>query len=452
MDFAGRRTTILGLGRHGGGVAAANYCAARGAVVTATDLADEVALADALAALDLRRITRRRLGGHEAADFREAEILVVNPAVRPDSRWVELARQSGATITSEIELFLRACRGHVIAVTGSNGKSTTATMLHEMLATGGRRTWLGGNIGRSLLPDLGRIAADHWVVLELSSFQLTWLNPTCPLPELAVVTNCTANHLDWHPSLEHYVAAKRRLAGIGRVDAAIADIRPARVVLNTDDAELQSWLPLLADRNVPLVSDDSLRPLNVPGLHHRSNARCAAAAARIVGCDDAAIHQSLARFTGLPHRLQPVGEAGGRTFYNDSKATTPEATIAALRAMDRPVWLLAGGYDKRVPLEGLAQAIVERCRGAAFFGAIGERLHQLVRQCDSGLDQSPAATLDDALDWCWARSTPGEAILLSPACASFDQFADYAARGEHFAHLVRQLEPAVITTAVQATV
>ena len=211
MQLYGQRATVMGLGRHGGGVGAARYLAEQGARVTVTDLADADALADSLDELAGAGIERFHLGGHREADFTEADLVVVNPAVRPDNPFVELARTAGARITSEIELFLDACPAPVIGVTGTTGKSTTAAMIAAALDAAGRRSWLGGNIGRSLLADLPRIRSDDWVVLELSSFQLHWLGENVRWPRLAVLTNFAPNHLDWHGSVEHYRQSKQRL-------------------------------------------------------------------------------------------------------------------------------------------------------------------------------------------------------------------------------------------------
>ena len=231
QELAGRRVTVMGLGRHGGGVAASRYLAEQGATVTVTDLASESELAESVGELAGVPIARFHLNGHREEDFRDTDCVVVNPAVKPDNRLVQLARQAGARITSEMELFLEACRGHLIGVTGSNGKSTTAAMTAAILSASGRRTWLGGNIGRSLLADLPQIGPDDWAVVELSSFQLYWLSATVRMPEIAVVTNCTPNHLDWHPAWEHYVAAKQRLLLEGKSE-------DRRAVLNPHDAEV----------------------------------------------------------------------------------------------------------------------------------------------------------------------------------------------------------------------
>ena len=420
----------MGLGHFGGGVAAARWLARQGAVVTVTDTADEHDLADSLAALADVPIDRLRLGGHAEEEFLAVDLVVVNPAVRPGNRLLEISRRGGARLTSEIELFLEACPAPVVGVTGSNGKSTTAAMIAAILQADGRRAWLGGNIGHSLLDDLDRIAAGDWAVLELSSFQLWHLGSTARMPQVAVVTGCSRNHLDWHGTYEDYVAAKQRI------------LTCQVVVLNAHDAEAASWGPMVEGRLLGPVPLAEIPPLRVPGRHNRINAACAAAAATAVGCSAAAIRAGLESFAGIAQRLEKIATIDGRTFYNDSTATTPESTVAALEALDRPVWLLAGGGDKGCDFAALTTAVAENACGAAFYGAVGRMLYDRLKAADSGIPCTAVQTMADALDWCWKGSRPGDAVLLSPGCSSHDQFRNFRHRGEHFVELVRALDNA----------
>ncbi len=435
MNYRGQRVTIMGLGHFGGGAAAARWLARQGAIVTVTDLADEHQLSDSLPLLADAPIAALHLGGHREDDFRNADLIVVNPAVRPDSPWLRVARQAAARLCTEIELFMERCPAPMVGVTGSNGKSTTTAMIAAILrARGGKsgcRTFLGGNIGGSLLDELPQIGPDDWVALEISSFQLWHAGPAAKMPHVAVVTGCSPNHLDWHPSYADYVAAKQRILS-GQTPDDFA-------VLNTLDAEVASWSPLVRGREVPLPELDELPALPVPGRHNRVNAACAAAAATGAGCTADEIRRGLEEFRALPQRLEWFAVVEGRRFYNDSTATTPESTIAALRSLDVPIWLLAGGKNKGAELQPLAAEIVGRARGAAVYGAARrELLDQVVRR-DRQFACAAVETLDEALRWCWSRSRPGEAVLLSPACASTDQFRNYRRRGEYFAELVRRL-------------
>ena len=448
MDLEQRRVTVMGLGRHGGGVAAARYAALAGAIVTVTDTASESVLAESLAALSELPIARYCLGKHEACDFRSAEVLIVNPAVPPGNSFVELARTNGATITTELELFLRACPAHIVAVTGSNGKSTTTTMFAEILQASGRKIWLGGNIGRSLLPDLPHMTSDDWVALEVSSFQLAQLvgemsiDPPLRCLDAAIVTNCQANHLDWHGDFAMYAAAKQRILGM---------IRPGgSVLLNPFATELESWTCPPDVNRVALTDDDHIPVLSVPGEHNRINARCAATAALAVGCELADIQTALKNFRGLPHRIELVGEVAGRYFYNDSMATTPESVVVALESLTQPVWLLAGGKDKGGNLSELAATIAKHARGVCFYGAARQRLYAAIEPYITASNAIQTAslsrdavsiveTLDEAVAWCYAHSTAGDALLLSPACSSYDQFQDYEHRALHFIALMKNI-------------
>jgi UDP-N-acetylmuramoylalanine--D-glutamate ligase len=421
----------MGLGHFGGGVAAARWLASQGAVVTVTDVADEQALADSLKGLAGSPIARLHLGGHRDEDFRQADVVVANPAVRPGNPFVQLAKKSGARITTEIELFVEACQAPIIGVTGSNGKSTTAAMIAAVLRAQGRIAWLGGNIGRSLLDELPRISAEHWVVLELSSFQLWHMNPETPMPYVAVITGCTPNHLDWHTDFSEYVAAKQRML-IGQQADDLA-------VLNTFDVEAASWAAVVRGRLLPLYPLERLPKLAVPGAHNQVNAACAAAAALGARCGEEAIQKGLAGFRGLPQRLEWFAVVDGRRFYNDSTATTPESTMVALEAIEGPLWLLAGGHDKGFDYGPLAAAIARRVVGAAFFGSARELLHRQVAARNPQLPLISVETMREALDWCWKRSRPGHAIVLSPACSSHDQFRNFRERGEQFVEMVTGL-------------
>jgi len=440
MDVAGKRVTVMGLGRHGGGVAVSRWLAEAGAIVTISDRADAATLADSLSELEGVPIAALHLGEHHADDFRAAEVVVVNPAVKPDNELVQIARQAGATITSEIELFLERCPAVTIGVTGSNGKSTTAAMIAAILETDGRRTWLGGNIGRSLLPDLKSMTADDWAVLELSSFQLAWMSDRWPRLFIGVLTSFSPNHFDWHGTLAHYAASKfRLLSNVRRDGVVVADTTDRAVSSLFDELDENGRVGM---RVVRPERREKLPMLRVPGDHNRRNAALAALAARCAGCDDAAIPRGLGGFTGLPHRLELVAKVAGREFYNDSMATTPESAAAALATYSGRVWLLAGGHDKGGDMELLGPALARHARGAAFFGAAREKLHSIAVEHAPRTPLHAIERMDEAFGWCMEQSRDGDVVVLSPACASYDQFRDYRHRGEHFAALVHALRDA----------
>ncbi len=459
MDVHARKATVMGLGRFGGGVAAARWLARAGAEVTVTDLADEHALADSLAELHAEPIAAYRLGRHDEADFRHPGLVVVNPAVKPGNRFLQIARQAGARLVTEIELLLERFPGRAIGVTGSNGKSTTAAMTAAILRAAGWRAWLGGNLGGSLLDRLGEMTPDDWAVLEISSFQLHHCSADARMPDVAVVTGCTPNHLDWHGSFAEYVAAKQRmLAGPTGESQGEGDRHhlcgaprgpfpgkwcqppfPRLAVLNTADPEVATWAHVVRGELLPLVADETVPELPVPGAHNRLNARLASTAALGIGCPREAVREGLRPYSTLPGRLEMVAVIGGRRLYNDTTATTPESTVAALEALGGRTWLLAGGGDKGCDFSALGEAVVRLARGAAFYGKVRQRLRSEVLGRDAHFPCAAPESLPEAFHWCWERSRPEDRIVLSPGCSSHDQYRDFRERGRHFLDLVRAL-------------
>lgn len=461
IDVSGRRVTVMGLGRFGGGVGAVRFLSSRKARVTVTDLLGADELADPLARIADCAVETYHLGGHIESDFVDTDLVVVNPAVPLSSPFLERARDAGVRLTSEIALFWRFHPGRTLAVTGSNGKSTTTAMAHAMLRAAGLSCRLGGNIGHSLLPEVDEIAPHEWAVLELSSFQLEHLDRLPASPNVAVVTNFSPNHLDWHGCLAAYRRAKQAiLRWQSPEDAA---------VLNQDDADVSDWATfgrtlwfgshdLFAEREgiFERGADHVLRvngreerfPLRdwvpLPGRHNLQNAMAAACAAMVAGADLDSVRRGLEAYRPLPHRLQRVAHIAGRTFYNDSLATTPESTMVALEAVPGPIVLLVGGYDKEIDLAPLAEAIARRVKAAALMGQTADALGCLlesnpesdrlaIQECDS---------FEEAFRWAVNQSEPGDTVLLSPACASYDWFPNYAERGRQFVEFVTAWQPA----------
>jgi UDP-N-acetylmuramoylalanine--D-glutamate ligase len=424
VDLQGLRVTVMGLGRFGGGAGVAQWLAERGAVVVVTDLLQAERLAGSLEPLAghvARGSIELHLGGHDEADFTACDLVVANPAVpRPwENRYLRAAEAADVAVTTEIGLVVeRLDRRRVIGVTGTAGKSTTAAMIHHVLVRAGEPAHLGGNIGGSLLADLDAIASGQWVVLELSSAMLYWLGEAAHRcgrpgwsPHVAALTNLQPNHLDWHGTLEHYTESK---LGIFKHQA------PGDHALNTDD--LESGPPT---------------HLAIPGRHNQANARLAIAAARAAaGLDLAQAAEALADFGGLAHRLQLVGEHGSLRFYNDSKATTPQATRLAVEAFDdaSAVHVLAGGYDKKIDLSAIVE-LAPRVAGLYTIGTTGRRLAEDV--ADTGHAEY-CETLEAAAARAVGRMKAGDVLLLSPGCASWDQFENYVERGDAFCTWVRE--------------
>jgi UDP-N-acetylmuramoylalanine--D-glutamate ligase len=461
-DYQNRRVLVMGLGSFGGGLGAVKFLVQRGASVTVTDLRPREKLEESLQELKETPPDRLVLGEHQESDFLAADLLVVNPAVKRDNPFLNAARDAGVPTTSEMNLFWKWNRAPVVAVTGSNGKSTTTALIHSILShtaqrQSGRKAWLGGNIGTSLLPMVDQIQANDLVVLELSSFQLADLDRLQVSPHVAVVTNFAPNHLDWHPNLDDYRHAKQTLLR-WQSDQDTA-------VLNADDLDVRGW-PVrgrrlefgihdakssgvfLDGRNIVVRRESRVVRwpladwLKLPGQHNFANAMAAIAATNSVGATETDAKAGIETYQPLPHRLQFVAEACGRRFFNDSLATTPESTEVALSAFDAPIVLLAGGYDKHVDLSRMAAAIARNVKSVALMGQTAQQLGHLIRDNPAATCEvsPPQESFAASFEWAIAHSSPGDVILLSPGCASYDWFRNFAERGAKFIEFVRQYE------------
>jgi UDP-N-acetylmuramoylalanine--D-glutamate ligase len=432
-DVQSKRVTVMGLGRFGGGVGVARWLAGQGAEVLVTDAQPIEKLADSLAQLGEFIADGRialRLGEHRESDFANCDLVVANPAVPTPwtNRYISTATAAGVPVTTEIRLLTeRVNRKRTIGVTGSAGKSTTTAMIHHILHRAGERSHLGGNIGGSLLNSLHTIQADDWIVLELSSAMLHWLGEGIGgphfrgwSPHVAVLTNINPNHIDWHGSLEHYRDSKQNIFRYQ----------------STGDH------PLTVD-----MLENSARPipLAIPGTHNQLNAHMAVAAVqRAIGLASIEAELLLADFPGLPHRLSFVAEFDGLRFFNDSKSTTPESTLLAVSAFPHAakVHLIAGGYDKKIDLSAIARTAAA-LGGLYTIGSTGQALAAAAKIFGAGSAES-CNTLDAAVELAIARMKTGDVLLLSPGCASWDQFTNYEQRGEAFVRLVTQRMPSTI--------
>jgi UDP-N-acetylmuramoylalanine--D-glutamate ligase len=434
-DVAGKAVTVVGLGRFGGGVGVTRWLCSQGAKVTVSDMAPAAELAESVAALAGLDVALH-LGGHDKADFTAADLLVVNPAVPKDMPLLAEALAAGMPYTTEINLFLQRCPAPVLGVTGSVGKSTTTAMAGAILERKGP-THVGGNIGKSLLEDLGRIAADHVVVLELSSFQLEDLPLIGISPHVAVVTNIIGNHLDrYRDDIHLYAAAKKNIFRFQSRDDVL--------ILNAADATVSAWAAEAPGRVEKFDPADEPFKLAVPGAHNQANAQAAWAAARQFGVDRATAAAALAGFAGLPHRLQFVATRRGVRYYNDSKCTTPDGAVVALEAFPprpRRAVMILGGYDKHVSFDEMGRAVAERAKAAIVLGATAEQIAQAIEKHRRG-KSPPVVHVKDFPSAVWAaaeQASAGDHVLLSPACASYDMFTNYEHRGRTFVELVNKL-------------
>lgn len=445
--------TVMGLGSFGGGIGAAKFLAGQGARVTVTDLKPERDLAASIQALqgyDIRFV----IGRHEMGDFTGADMVVASPAVPRESPYLTAARQAGVRLHTEIGLFVERCPAPVCGVTGSNGKTTTVSMIGAALDHSGVTFHLGGNIGKSLLEDLPRIAPGDRVVLEISSFQIEWLDELGWSPRIAALLNIMPNHLDRHGTLDAYANIKAKLFDHqrpGDTAVIVTDDPGARAALDRvrgrlvrvgsslagDGVTLEAgWIVRRSGERTERVFDTALLP--VPGAHNIVNALAAAACALELGASPEGIASGLAAFRGVPHRLELVGEIGGVRYFNDSKATTPEAAAVGIAAFPGGVIPILGGYDKGMGFDGMARAVAGKVRWAAIIGATAPKIRSAL--ADNGVDASVFGSLGEAFRACADRAAPGNVVLLSPGCASYDMFNNYEERGEAFRELVRKLE------------
>jgi UDP-N-acetylmuramoylalanine--D-glutamate ligase len=454
MDrFKGKRATVVGLAREG--LALTRFLVAHGAQVTVSDAKGVSELAEALSRLANLPV-RLSLGANREEDTVGADMVFVSPGVPPGIPCLAAARRAGVPISSATRLLLQMCPSPIVGVTGSSGKSTTTTLIGEMLRAAGRRVFVGGNLGTPLLERLPEMDEDSWVVLELSSFQLEDVEES---PYLAVITNIQPDHLDRHPSMDAYISAKARiflyqqpqdlviLNYDDEVTRSMSQGAPSRVHFLSQRARVRPGAFLAEDRIV-LALDDTvqevcrLAEVKLRGHHNLYNLMAASLAAALCGVEPAVISRIATTFTGLEHRLEPVGQVKGIAFYNDSIATTPDRAMAALDSFAQPIWLVAGGRDKHLPLNGFAKAIVERCRGAVLYGEGGEALEQALSQHVQG-KEAPAilrvGPFAEAVERAASLAQAGEVVLLAPGFASFDQFSSYEERGQCFKELVRRL-------------
>jgi UDP-N-acetylmuramoylalanine--D-glutamate ligase len=446
--FRGARVTVMGLGLFGGGLTAARYFASKGARVTVTDLRTAEQLRESVAALEGSGVDLH-LGGHREEDFAGADVVVANQAVPPESPWLASAKR----VETETNLFFKLCRSsRITGITGSNGKTTTTALIGEILGRGPRRTWVGGNIGAPLLEKVEEIGPDDQVVLELSSFQLEYLDAIARSPGVSVVMNVTPNHLDRHKTMDAYAAAKRVIvAHQGKTDWK---------VLNADDpiaagfesasrtatfsrrgpADAVGREDRVAWRLLGREGTFDVSARRLPGDFNLENMAAATAASRLAAPDwdgwEAATRGALVDFRGVEHRLEFAGESGGVKYYNDSIATNPESTLAALDTLPGPFVLIAGGYDKKLPFDALGRKVGERVRVAVLLGETADAIARSIPP-GSATEILRAGTFEDAVAQARDAARPGETVLLSPACASYDMFRHFAERGRKFKELIR---------------
>jgi UDP-N-acetylmuramoylalanine--D-glutamate ligase len=446
--ISGQRALVIGLAREG--VDLARFLSAHGAHVTITDVKSPEALAESMAQLDGADVAFH-LGGHSMTDLQGMDVVYASPGVPPENALLTGAAARGVRISSLVELFFALCPAPILGVTGSAGKSTTTSLLGEMFQAAGREVFVGGNIGRPLLGKLEAMSERSRVVMELSSFQL---EPLRVSPQVALITNVTPNHLDRHPNMEAYWAAKGQILA----HQAASDW----AVLNADDAWSLRYRPRGrtlrfslegsvegayvtggAEEQVMLFGEPLLPTSEIPlrGRHNVANVLAAVAAAHASGIEREAMVTAIRGFHGVAHRLQSVGQHQGVTYVDDSIATAPERSIAALRAYEHePLILIAGGRDKHLPMGDWARLIVRRVKHVVLLGEMSALLVDAIREADPNYGaMTQAASMDEAVRKAADAAREGDVVLLSPGGTSYDMYQDFEARGRDFARAVSEL-------------
>jgi UDP-N-acetylmuramoylalanine--D-glutamate ligase len=448
VELKNKRVLVVGLARTG--VATALFCAAHGADVTATDSRGEAEIGEEIAKLRAETV-KLELGGHQEQTFLEQDLIIPSPGVPADAPLLQAARAKGVTIWSEIELAYRFRRGKLIGITGSNGKTTTTSLVEHILRAASFPTILAGNIGTPLISCVERMTNDTVTVVELSSFQLELIHTF--RTDISVFLNLTPDHLDRHHSMELYSKAKARIfENQGEEDFAI---------LNADDPATTPLAPTRphvywfsrkqrAAQGAFLRGDDIVfrndgreevvlkrEEVPLPGAHNLENVLAAIAAARIAGASAKAVAEGVRSFAGVEHRLEFVAEINGVRYYNDSKATNVDATLKALGAFSGRILVILGGKDKGSDYTALQGPLRERAILALLIGAAADKISN---QIDGSVAIERAGTLERAVEIASHTARPGDVVLLAPACASFDQFENYEHRGRVFKALVHELK------------
>src|SRR6202161_1140493 len=447
MDLKDKRVLVVGLGKSG--VASALFLKAHGARVTVSDTKSGDELRNEIPALLDHGITVKT-GGHGERTFRGQDLIVVSPGVPVDAPLLVQARALSEPVIGEIELAAQFLPGPIVAITGSNGKTTTTTLAGEILTAGGLSTLVGGNIGTPAISLAERATRETAIVLEVSSFQLETIQTF--RPKVAVVLNVTPDHLDRHRTFEAYVDAKARIFENQRSDdfavlneddascVAMAARTRAQVFWFSRQKEVKqgAWVRdgniLFRDERgqheVMLVSEIPLK-----GAHNLENVLAAVCAGALMGCAPEKIRQAVRDFKAVEHRLEFVATIRGVDYYNDSKATNVDATIKALESFPANIHLILGGKDKGSDYTVLNDLVRQRVKRVYTIGAAAAKIESQIKAAEI----VHAETLDHALRKAHAAAQPGDVVLLAPACASFDQFKNYEERGRVFKEIVQSL-------------
>jgi UDP-N-acetylmuramoylalanine--D-glutamate ligase len=448
MELNGKRVLVVGLGRSG--VASALFLQSRGARVTVSDAKSEDQLREQIPTL-LDAGIAVETGAHGERTFRNQDLIVVSPGVPVDAEPLVQARALGQPVIGEIELASQFLSGPIVAITGSNGKTTTTTLVGDIIAASGFKTLVGGNIGTPAISLAEQATPETTIVLEVSSFQLETIRTF--RPKVAVVLNLTPDHLDRHGTFAAYVNAKARIFENQQADdfavlnaddptcVELANRTRAQVFWFSREREMESGAfvrdgHIIFRRNRSVQTILSVSDIPLKGLHNLENILAAVCAAALMGCAAEKIRAAIVNFKAVEHRLEYVATIGGVEYYNDSKATNVDATMKALQSFPANIHLILGGKDKGSDYTVLNNLLRERVKSVYTIGAAAEKIQSHIK----GTTQIVSSgTIESAVKQASAAGRPGDVVLLAPACASFDQFQNYEHRGRVFKELVGQL-------------
>jgi UDP-N-acetylmuramoylalanine--D-glutamate ligase len=448
IELNGKRVLVVGLGRSG--VASALFLQSRGARVTVSDAKSEDQLREQIPSL-LDAGIAVETGAHGERTFRNQDLIVVSPGVPVDAEPLVQARGLGQPVIGEIELASQFLPGPIVAITGSNGKTTTTTLVGEIIAASGSKTLVGGNIGNAAISLAEKATPETTIVLEVSSFQLETIRTF--RPKVAVVLNVTPDHLDRHRTLKAYVDAKARIFENQQADdfavlnaddptcVELAERTRAQVFWFSREHEVESG-SFVRDGQIVFRGNGlpqtvlAVPEIPLKGSHNLENVLAAVCASALMGCAPEKIRSAIINFKAVEHRLEYVATIGGVEYYNDSKATNVDATMKALQSFPKNIHLILGGKDKGSDYTVLNNLLRERVKSVYTIGAAAEKVQSHIK----GTTQIVSSgTIESAVKQASATAQPGDVVLLAPACASFDQFQSYEHRGRVFKELVAQL-------------
>lgn len=452
MDIQKKKILVIGLGKTG--CATVRFLVHRGAHVVVTDekpRSELVTILDELSDLSFSC----ECGTYDVSVLSGVDFIVPSPGVPPSHILLREATKKGIPILSEIELAYRFLKVPMIAITGTNGKTTTTTLTGKILAESGKKVFVGGNIGNPLIAYVESDQREDYVVVEVSSFQLQWIQYF--RPSVSMLLNTTCDHVDYHGSFDEYRRAKEKIfTNVKDGDYVIlnadepesfvlSEKLTARVEFFSSSREVERGMYLDGDTLVYRTSEGvcetyPLRMIKIPGSHNIENVMASIMAARYCGCTRSSVMRSIENFTGIPHRIEFTVEKGGVVFYDDSKGTNVGAVMRAIETFSKPIILLMGGRDKQGDFHPLAPLLKQRVKALILFGEARGRIQSMIGGIVHTLSM---ATLREAIEAAYHISSPGDVVLLSPGCASFDEFSDYKERGRFFKDVVKNLSVSV---------